>query len=141
LPKSKASEGETRFIFISHTAVDDEFIKREILPITNSLYLASHFANYSTSGSELYRQAISRSLGRCAWFLIVISPASILSKWVQFEVSWARENRKRKRIIPILIEPCDPSKLHPKLSKMKIIDYLIDPLVAGQQIRAAFPLR
>ena len=37
------------------------------------------------------------------YFILIISPRSIASKWVKAEVSWALHNNKT--IIPVLLEP------------------------------------
>lgn len=55
--------------------------------------------------------AIDHAIGRCRYFLVVLSPRSVASPEVQSELRQALN--LRKRIIPVLLEPCEvPRRLN-----------------------------
>ena len=62
-----------------------------------------------------------QGLAQCEWFLIALSPAVMESDWVKDELFWAIDNRKEK-IIPVLIEECDPGEMHIRMRRLQVID-------------------
>jgi hypothetical protein len=124
-------------VFISHTAVDFDFIEREIVPVIQGRQLDIHFVNRSKPSpriSALYRRFIRRSLNRCWWFVVVLSSASVLSEWVKYEVSQAFEIKARGQIVPVIINDCDPSLLDERLCLNPIIDCRKDLLAAKHEL-------
>lgn len=112
-------------VFISHSAADLDFINREIVPLLRAIPLDFHLENRHTrrdpGTSALYEQYITRSLHRCPQFLLVLSPASVASVWVAYEVRQALA--MERRIVPIMIQDCDPRILNPELERFGPIDF------------------
>jgi len=67
------------------------------------------------------------ALKRCDWFLVVLSPQSVASKWVKHELIYALQaNRYKGRIVPILYKACDADKLSWTLFQFQRIDFRKD---------------
>jgi hypothetical protein len=60
----------------------------------------------------------------------------VASEWVQAEVHWALEKRKG-RVIPILLRDCDPADLHLKLMRIQYIDFRTNQELAAMRLLAA----
>lgn len=71
----------------------------------------------------------------CDWFLVVLSPNSVVSKWVKREVHWAMERRER-HIVPVLIEDCLPEDLHLGLFPIQHLDFRHDQARAQAKLLA-----
>jgi hypothetical protein len=64
-------------------------------------------------GAQQWHDQIGTALRRCDWFLLVLSPQSVQSRWVKHELIYAlQENRYRERIIPVLYKTCDAATCH-----------------------------
>ncbi len=58
-------------------------------------------------GGEFWHDDIGRALVRCDWFMVVLSPNSVKSRWVKHELRYALIDPKfEDRIVPILYKPC-----------------------------------
>ena len=67
---------------------------------------------------------IGQALERCDWFLLILSPSSVKSKWVKRELLCALENDQfNKRIIPVIYRPCDMKLLSWTLSSMQRVEF------------------
>jgi hypothetical protein len=54
-------------------------------------------------GAQQWHDQIGTALRRCGWFVVVLSPQSVRSRWVKHELIYAlQENRYKERIIPVL---------------------------------------
>jgi cellulose biosynthesis protein BcsQ len=73
-------------------------------------------------GGDDYIDQIKRALSDCDWVLVVMSPRSAGSEWVQHEVHWAIENRPG-RVLPVLMEPCDRGAFHSGLLAIQYVDF------------------
>jgi serine/threonine protein kinase len=54
--------------------------------------------------------------------VVALSPRALESHWVRAEVHWAVD-RRQGRIVPILLDACDPTALHLKLSQIQYVDF------------------
>ncbi|MFI5461325.1 MAG: SUMF1/EgtB/PvdO family nonheme iron enzyme, partial [Isosphaerales bacterium] len=104
-------------IFISHSTQDREFVETEIVALLQWHGLDYFYAPDDISTSEQWVRRILNELILCDWFLIVQSPRSALSEWVERELHWAMRNR-RDHIAPVLHEDCDS----------KLFDFVLGPL-------------
>src|SRR5262249_14228661 len=92
-----------RHIFISYSRADRAYVSR----------LAAHLAtvgipvwyDFEVETGERFSQEIQQAIDECAAFVVVLTPASVASEWVRREIS--RAVRKDKRILPLLLSPCD----------------------------------
>jgi uncharacterized protein YraI len=109
-------------VFISHSSLDREFVEREVITPLNTNGIETWYSTDSIRTAEAWERSIREGLKSCDWFLVVMSPNSVASKWVQREVHWAIE-RREGRVIPVLIEACDPEDLHLGLLPIQHIDF------------------
>jgi hypothetical protein len=74
-------------------------------------------------GAKQWHDEIGKALRRCDWFLLLLSPDAVKSKWVKRELLFALNNdRYEERIIPILWRDCDSERLSWTLSSFQIVD-------------------
>jgi hypothetical protein len=108
------------WVFVSHTADDESFLRAELEPLAHERHLQLHLINrrHPPTIADAYRKEILRSLIRCGWFLAALTPRSILSPWVKFEVSWALENKPPNRLLLVLFEECDTAVLDARLPRL-----------------------
>jgi tetratricopeptide (TPR) repeat protein len=109
-------------VFISHSTLDREFVEREIIPPLRTHGIETWYSTDNIRTAELWEKSIREGLKSCDWFLIVMSPNSVGSKWVPREMLWAMD-RREGRIIPVLIETCAPEDLHLGLLAIQHIDF------------------
>lgn len=126
-------------VFISHATADRTTVESLIIPALSELGLASWYSRDEMPMAADFHQAIHAAISQCEWFLVVLSPQSVQSHWVQAEVSLAIQNR-RERVVPVLIQECDPSKCHLQLLRYHLIDWHRDSDHAKIQLRGAFLL-
>lgn len=114
------------FIFVSHSAHDRERIERELIGPLREHGLETWYSRQDIQAAAAWERSIREALDRCDWFLVALSPAALASEWVQTEVHWAVEHRWG-RVVPVLLEPCDPTQAHLKLGRIQHIDFTNDP--------------
>jgi|GEM_PF-6511305 len=109
-------------VFISHATADRQLIGSMLLSHFNNSGIPSW---YSSRGdiqtAEQWERSIVNGLRSCELFLLVMSPRSARSEWVKHELHWAFENRPG-RIIPVMIETCDPVDFHIGLPRIQYED-------------------
>ena len=90
-------------VFISYSRKDLEFVDR----LANDLKATGFEVWYDLSGLEpgsRWRQEIQKAIQESQFFLVVLSPNSIISDWVEREFLFASD--QDKKIIPLLYQPC-----------------------------------
>lgn len=110
-------------VFLSHSSKDRDFVVRlaRVLKVHKIRYWfsASHI-----SGAKQWHDEIGRALERCDWFLVVLTPNAVRSQWVKRELLFAlNEARYNERIIPLLLRPCQYSRLSWTLPEFQFIDF------------------
>jgi hypothetical protein len=91
-------------VFISYSRKDIEYVRI----LAKDLESSGLKAWYDISDLEIGKRRameIQVAIQASQYFIVIISPNSIVSKWVEREFLYA-ENRKLK-IIPLIIEPCE----------------------------------
>ena len=77
-------------------------------------------------GAQQWHDEIGRALKRCDWFVVLLSPNSVVSPWVKRELMFAlKEQRYADKIIPVLIKPCDSDQLSWTLSSLQVVNSLM----------------
>ncbi len=110
-------------VFISHSSKDHKVVKEQIIDFLENHNISTwHYINESQVADD-FDKKIRTGLQNCEWFLVAISQNAIDSDWVKAEVDWATENRKGK-IIPILLEKCQPRDLHLKMGTVSYINFM-----------------
>lgn len=116
-------EGPRREVFLSHSSKDRDFVLRLARMLKDHKvrywYSAAHIV-----GAKQWHDEIGRALGRCDWFLIVLTPHSVRSQWVKRELLFAlNQGRYNERIIPLLRKPCEYSRLSWTLPEFQLVDF------------------
>lgn len=109
-------------VFVSHSSADRAFVEREIIRFLEHHKIDTWYARDDIHTAAKWEKSIREGLKICDWFLVVLSPASVASEWVQTEVHWAMQ-RRPGNIVPVLIEECDPAELHLMLEQIQFVDF------------------
>ncbi|MBI3822615.1 MAG: TIR domain-containing protein [Planctomycetes bacterium] len=107
-------------VFISCSTRDSEFVEREIGAPLRNHGVRLLFAE-ETIGSADWGGEVLKGLESTDWLLVAMSPASVASQWVKTEVQFAFD--RKIRILPVMIQDCDPSELHLLLSTTHRLDF------------------
>jgi hypothetical protein len=98
--------------FLSHNHADKAWVRT----------LAERLANVDVQGRPLrpwldeqfldpgdlgQKAELTSALDRSRTLVIVLSPASVASKWVEFEVEYFLRDRPMEAVVPVLKAPCD----------------------------------
>ncbi|MBE2266924.1 MAG: toll/interleukin-1 receptor domain-containing protein [Anaerolinea sp.] len=104
-------------LFISYKHIDSDFVHRLNADLTRygiSLWIDSA----EVQPSEVFPKRIEEAIIGCDAFLVVLSPESLGSDWVQREIFCATKNHRK--IIPILLRDCAVPFL---ISDIQYIDF------------------
>ena len=113
-------------LFLSHASADRRFIKKLTAFLTERK-IPFWYSKRNLVGAQQWHDEIGKALKSCDWFLVVISPAAVRSKWVKREVMYAlNEDRYENRIIPLLYKPCDAEALSWTLASLQRVDFSKD---------------
>lgn len=75
-------------------------------------------------GAQQWHDEIGRALKRCDWFVVILSPSSVKSRWVKHELVYAlNDSRYEAHIVPVLYRACDPSELSWTLQAFQTVDF------------------
>ena len=88
-------------IFLSHSAKDRRFAKR-LADVLDSHKLPYWYSQRHIVGAQQWHDEIGKALARCNWFVLVLSPASVKSKWVKHELLFALEQKAYKGHVVVL---------------------------------------
>ncbi len=108
-------------VFISHASRDREIVESRIIPVLREVGVGIWYSENDLVSPDLFQHRIREALEACHWFLVVLSPHSVDSRWVQAEVSLAMEWLP-SRIVPVIVETCEPVKCHLQLKLYQYID-------------------
>lgn len=112
--------------FLSHSSKNLAFADR-LAKTLSAHRVRTFFSKRNIQGAQQWHDEIGAALQRCDWFLVVLSPQSVASKWVKHELIYALQaHRFKKRIVPILYKACDADKLSWTLSSFQWIDFRKD---------------
>lgn len=109
-------------IFISHSSKD----KRFVVKLANALKEAGcsvWYSDWEIKVGESIIQKINQGLSASDYLIVVLSPNSILSSWVQRELDQALMNQLSRRkitVLPVLYRDCE---VPPLLEMIKYADF------------------
>lgn len=111
-------------LFLSHSSVNHEFVGR----LADTLIrhkIPVWYSEKDILGAQQWHDEIGAALARCDWFLVVLSTASVESKWVKRELLFAlQDDRLNIRIVPLLYEPCEfTAKLSWVIPSLQIVSF------------------
>ncbi len=113
-------------VFISHSSLDQPFaaLLTELLQRHGVPFWLSR---RNLIGAQQWHDEIGAALGRCDWFVVILSPNSVASKWVKRELLFALDDdRYDGKIIPLLYQPCEYRDLSWALSLLQMVDFTGD---------------
>ena len=121
--------------FVSHSSSDRAFAETVLIPLLEEVGIDSWYSKNAILTAEDWERSIRRGLETSQWFLLVLSLHSVASRWVKMEVHWALEHRPG-RVVPVMIEPCNPASLHIGLQLIQHIDFTQNREEASAKLRA-----
>ncbi len=130
-----------REVFLSHSHQDKVFA-RELHSAFRGRGINFWFAPYRIVGSQRWHDEIGRALQRCDWFLIVLTPSAVRSKWVKHELLFAlNEERYEDRIVPVLRKDCRFKELSWTLGQIQFVDFRRDFEEGCRELCRAWSIR
>ena len=119
MPRTKSQRGT---VFISHSSRDRDFVVRLARLLKD--HKVDYWFSVHIAGAKQWHDEIGRALGRCDWFLIVLTPNAVRSKWVKHELLFARrEDRYKEKIIPLLHKSCKYERLSWTLPELQLVEF------------------
>ena len=111
---------ELKNVFISYARKDADFVEKLSQDIGKTQY--SVWLDVSTiTGGDNWQSEISNAIRSAEYFIVVLSPSAVASKFVMNEISYAQS--LEKKIIPLYYKPCElPSMLRLMFGNQQIID-------------------
>ena len=111
-------------IFLSHAARNRQFVTAVAAFLRNRNFRV-WYSERHIKGAQQWHDEIGAALKRCKWFVLVLSPQAVGSRWVKRELLYAlQEGRYEQRIVPILYRRCDYERLSWTLSSLQIVSFL-----------------
>ncbi|MFI5394346.1 MAG: toll/interleukin-1 receptor domain-containing protein [Candidatus Binatia bacterium] len=112
--------------FLSHSDQNRAFATR-LAEVLADHGVPVWYSRRNIRGAEQWHDEIGAALDRCDWFLLVLSPDAVKSKWVKRELVYAlQEARYENRIVPLSYRPCNHKPLSWTLSSYQQVDFSHD---------------
>jgi hypothetical protein len=128
-------------VFLSHPSKNVAFVNR-LAKVLGDHGVNVFLSKSNIQGAQQWHDQIGTALKRCNWFLVVLSPQSVRSRWVKHELIYAlQENRYRERIVPVLYRTCDADNLSWTLSAIEWVDFRKDFDRACEQLVRIWKLK
>jgi len=113
-------------VFLSHSSHDRTFV-RKLTDVLRSHGVPVWYSPVNIIGAQQWHDQIGRALRRCDWFILVLSPHSVNSKWVKRELLFAlNDARYEDRIVPVFHRRCKELQLSWVLPTFQRIDFTSD---------------
>ncbi|MCP4592400.1 MAG: toll/interleukin-1 receptor domain-containing protein [bacterium] len=110
-------------VFLSHSDRDREFVVRLYDVLVNH-GVPVWMSHRDVRGAQQWHDEIGAALGRCDWFVVVLSPASVDSLWVKRELLYALQApRFNGHIVPVLLETSEAERLSWTLPLLQFVDF------------------
>ncbi len=113
-------------VFLSHSSADHGFAT-ELTEVLRRHGIPVWYSNTDPKGAQQWHDEIGEALQRCDWFVLLLSPDAVASKWVKRETLFSlQQNRFEERIVPVLYRCCSFEKLSWVLPQLQIVDFRFD---------------
>lgn len=110
-------------IFLSHASKDRRFAVRLAERLRRDGF-SVWYSERHIAGAQQWHDEIGAALRRCDWFVLVLSPSAVRSKWVKHELLYAlRSTRYNDRIVPLDYRRCESERLSWTLDGFQHIDF------------------
>jgi hypothetical protein len=112
-------------VFLSHAADADAGPAARLASALRAAGADVWMAPGSIGPGELFSEAIDKGLEQSDYFLVLLSPASLASRWVQIEVHAAidRAQANKIKILPLLLTPVAVPPLLSTFQQIDLTDY------------------
>jgi len=98
-------------VFLSHASQDRRFASR-VADALRAEDISVWYSRTHLRGAQQWHDEIGKALARCDWFLLVVSPNALASRWVKQELLYAlRSPRYDERIVPLIYRRCNDEDL------------------------------
>ena len=110
-------------VFLSHSNRDRPFV-RKLVDVLRRHGIPVWYSETNIQGAQQWHDEIGAALRRCDWFVLVLSPHAVESKWVKRELLYSlQHDRFEGRIAPLLYRCCSHDDLSWTLSQMQMVDF------------------
>jgi adenylate cyclase len=123
--KEVRSSTQRASVFVCHSSADIAAIRELVIPCLERHGFTPFLAEASIKLGDRWDQAIVTAIDACEYFLIVITKQAAKSINVSDEVYYAFEHRQKKKanwIMPVRLEPVEPSQIHWQLGRHQYRD-------------------
>ncbi|CAK0757142.1 Toll/interleukin-1 receptor domain-containing protein [Gammaproteobacteria bacterium] len=128
-------------VFLSHSDKDRAFATK-IRDCLVEHDIPVWYSRTSIVGARQWHDEIGSALSRCEAFVVILSPASVESKWVKRELLFALQaDRYENNLVPLLYKPCEYSKLSWTLPQFGFVDFLKDYQRGCQELLRIWGIR
>jgi hypothetical protein len=114
-----------RHCFLSHSHYNEAFVDK-LADVLARHRIEAWYSPRKLKGGQQWHDEIGKALSeRCNWFLVVLSPSAVKSRWVKHELVYALNNApfKHGRITPLLTRTCEWRKLSFTLGGIQWVDF------------------
>jgi hypothetical protein len=113
-------------IFLSHSSEDRRFATR-IGDVLDAHGLPYWYSKRDIVGAQQWHDEIGKALARCDWLVLILSPASVESKWVKHELLYAlQEKPYEEHICVVDYQPAEYKQLSWTLRSFQWVDFQQD---------------
>lgn len=121
--KKKSTRVLPREVFLSHSHKDKAFTAKLAEELRRH-GIAAWYSERNIAGAQQWLDEIGAALERCDWFIVILTPDAVKSKWVKREISDAlMDDRYNERIVPLLVKACKVRQLAWPLATLQIIPF------------------
>lgn len=122
----RRAASKPRELFLSHSSKDRHFVSR-LEEVFRKHGIRYWYSKRHIVAATTWHDEIGKALGRCDWFVVVLSPSALRSVWVERELLYAlRSRRYNERIVPILHKRCIWNRLSWTLGSLQMVDFTSD---------------
>ena len=110
VPRKKPSPPEE--VFLSHSHHDAPLTKRIAAELRRHK-IKAWYSEHHIAGAQKWQDEIGSALKRCDWFIVLMTPEAVESKWVRREVSIAVDDKRYDdRSVPLAVKECEPGHIN-----------------------------
>jgi len=110
-------------VFLSHSHRDLAFVAK-LVEVLRRHGIPIWYSERDILGAQQWHDEIGQALQRCDWFVLVLSPAAVESKWVKHELLYAlNDPRYEDHFVPLIYQPCDVRRLSWTLPSFQAINF------------------
>jgi cellulose biosynthesis protein BcsQ len=110
-------------VFISHSSINKPWVRERVAEWQAS-GLKVFFDEEAIEPGEIIPYAIERGISNSRKVVLVLTPASLSSRWVAMELSLALfvdPDAAEKFLVPVILEPLDPGQVNPLIKQRNAI--------------------